>query len=68
MNKSIFGDQSSYSRLLSLKSRAGNTVSNSYNGYYVKDTKERNSVIQALTRTRGGGSRAPLKSAFRTSK
>lgn len=58
----LFSDQSASSRVHKAKCDAINTVENSYqNGYYHKNTTERNSVNDALTRVRAGGATVPKK-------
>lgn len=62
VKKTIFADQSARTSIYNRKSRAKNTVENSYGGYYVKNENERNSVNMSLWRVRGGGSAVPFKS------
>ena len=58
----LFSDQSSSSRVDRLKNNSMNTVKNTYeNGYYHKNTVEKNTVNDALTRVRAGGATVPKK-------
>jgi len=60
--KNLYGDQSASSRTRLLQQTALNKVDSSYKGGYpVKNTTEKNSVIDALARVRGGGAVAPAK-------
>lgn len=64
MNKksNLFGgDQSSSARLRALKNGTKDTVKQSYGGYYEKNETEKNSINNALSRVRGGGSIVPQK-------
>lgn len=66
--KNKYGDHSSYTRLLKLKNKNIYNVKNSYQkGYYVKNTTEKNSINDALVRTRAGGYTVPPKITKRTS-
>jgi hypothetical protein len=60
MNKksSLFGDQSSSSRVQRLKDEAINKVKSAET---TKDNREKNSEIEALARVRGGGYIVPPK-------
>ena len=58
----LFSDQSSSSRVDKLRNNSMNTVKNTYeNGYYHKNTVEKNTVKDALTRVRAGGATVPKK-------
>jgi len=60
--KNLYGDQSASSRTRLLQQTALNKIDSSYKvGYPVKNTTEKNSVIDALARVRGGGAVAPAK-------
>jgi hypothetical protein len=59
--QNLYGDQSASSRTRLLQQTALNKVDLSYGGYPVKNTTEKNSVIDALARVRGGGAVAPAK-------
>uniref|UniRef100_A0A6C0DPZ3 Uncharacterized protein n=1 Tax=viral metagenome TaxID=1070528 RepID=A0A6C0DPZ3_9ZZZZ len=58
----LFSDQSSSSRIDKQRYDAINNVKKSYpQGYYHKNTTEKNSVTDALARVRGGGATVPKK-------
>ena len=64
--KNLFGDQSSSSRIERLRNDALNKVKTTYpGGWNQKNSTEKNTVIDAISRVRGGGYVVPPKVTHR---
>lgn len=62
----LFSDQSSSSRVEKVKQNTMNTVLDSYDTrYYEKNNTEKNTVNDAVTRVRAGGSTVPKKTTHK---